>query len=587
MRKIIEIKDLKVSYHTYAGEVQPVRGVSFDINEGETIAIVGESGCGKSVTAKTIMGLITTPPGEIKENSEILLNGKNILKQTEKEWESYRGATCSMIFQDALSALNPTMNIGNQITENITNHFKISKAEAKKEALQMLEMVGIPDPSACLKKYPHELSGGMRQRVMIAMAIINHPDLIIADEPTTALDVTVQAQILNLLKKIHRDMGSSILFISHDLNVIKEVCQKVVVMYKGVIVERGDAKEVLKHPKHEYTRKLVASMPDQVRKSQNTKKLLEVQDLNVYYKENKKLFSSKDKRKHIIHGMSFDLYEGEILGVVGESGCGKSTLAKTIVGLNREYDGKLEMDHLKPQMVFQDPFSSLNPARKIGWILEEPLKLKGIKDKKQRKELVNQMLTEIGLDPSFANRYARELSGGQRQRISIGLSLMRGEKLIIADEPVSALDVTVQSQILRLLLKLHDEKNLTYMFISHDLNVVHHMCHRVIVMYLGRIVEMADVDELYDHPCHPYTRMLFDSILTDEEKETTDSVTVNEILPETVDGDGGCPFYGRCRYAGENCLSEVPTLTDIGTPGHPHLVRCERIAYGEKYTAAD
>ena len=382
-------------------------------------------------------------------------------------------------------------------------------------------------------------------------------------------------------------MGSSILFISHDLNVIKEVCQKVVVMYKGVIVERGDAKEVLKHPKHEYTRKLVASMPDQVRKSQNTKKLLEVQDLNVYYKENKKLFSSKDKRKHIIHDMSFDLYEGEILGVVGESGCGKSTLAKTIVGLNREYDGKLEMDHLKPQMVFQDPFSSLNPARKIGWILEEPLKLKGIKDKKQRKELVNQMLTEIGLDPSFANRYARELSGGQRQRISIGLSLMRGEKLIIADEPVSALDVTVQSQILRLLLKLHDEKNLTYMFISHDLNVVHHMCHRVIVMYLGRIVEMADVDELYDHPCHPYTRMLFDSILTDEEKETTDSVTVNEILPETVDGDGGCPFYGRCRYAGENCLREVPTLTDIGTPGHPHLVRCERIAYGEKYTAAD
>ena len=309
--------------------------------------------------------------------------------------------------------------------------------------------------------------------------------------------------------------------------------------------------------------------------------------MNVYYKENKKLFSSKDKRKHIIHDMSFDLYEGEILGVVGESGCGKSTLAKTIVGLNREYDGKLEMDHLKPQMVFQDPFSSLNPARKIGWILEEPLKLKGIKDKKQRKELVNQMLTEIGLDPSFANRYARELSGGQRQRISIGLSLMRGEKLIIADEPVSALDVTVQSQILRLLLKLHDEKNLTYMFISHDLNVVHHMCHRVIVMYLGRIVEMADVDELYDHPCHPYTRMLFDSILTDEEKETTDSVTVNEILPETVDGDGGCPFYGRCRYAGENCLREVPTLTDIGTPGHPHLVRCERIAYGEKYTAAD
>ena len=583
--KILQVKNLKTYFHTEAGLVKAVNEVSFDVEKGKTLGIVGESGCGKSITSLSIMGLVEKP-GNI-EGGEILFEGEDLLKKTEVQMRAIRGKKIAMIFQEPMTSLNPVMKIGTQVGESLKLHTDLDKEAIRGRVIEALASVGLRNPELLVDQYPHEISGGMRQRVMIAMAIINHPDLIIADEPTTALDVTVQAQILNLLKKIHRDMGSSILFISHDLNVIKEVCQKVVVMYKGVIVERGDAKEVLKHPKHEYTRKLVASMPDQVRKSQNTKKLLEVQDLNVYYKENKKLFASKDKRKHIIHDMSFDLYEGEILGVVGESGCGKSTLAKTIVGLNREYDGKLEMDHLKPQMVFQDPFSSLNPARKIGWILEEPLKLKGIKDKKQRKELVNQMLTEIGLDPSFANRYARELSGGQRQRISIGLSLMRGEKLIIADEPVSALDVTVQSQILRLLLKLHDEKNLTYMFISHDLNVVHHMCHRVIVMYLGRIVEMADVDELYDHPCHPYTRMLFDSILTDEEKETTDSVTVNEILPETVDGDGGCPFYGRCRYAGENCLSEVPTLTDIGTPGHPHLVRCERIAYGEKYTAAD
>ena len=329
--------------------------------------------------------------------------------------------------------------------------------------------------------------------------------------------------------------------------------------------------------------------------------VLEAQHVKKYFPIKGAFGKVKDNVK-AVDDVSLKLYKGETLGLVGETGCGKSTLGRTLLKLVEPTDGRIILrgtditkytekqmraERSEIQMVFQDPFSSLNPARKIGWILEEPLKLKGIKDKKQRKELVNQMLTEIGLDPSFANRYARELSGGQRQRISIGLSLMRGEKLIIADEPVSALDVTVQSQILRLLLKLHDEKNLTYMFISHDLNVVHHMCHRVIVMYLGRIVEMADVDELYDHPCHPYTRMLFDSILTDEEKETTDSVTVNEILPETVDGDGGCPFYGRCRYAGENCLSEVPTLTDIGTPGHPHLVRCERIAYGEKYTAAD
>ena len=583
---VLDIQQLHLSFPGFHGDVHALNNVSLQINRGEIVGLVGESGSGKSVTAMLIMRLLPTGSYCV-HRGQISLLGEDVLNAREKQLRQWRGARVAMIFQEPMTSLNPVMKIGAQVGESLKLHTDLDKEAIRGRVIEALASVGLRNPELLVDQYPHEISGGMRQRVMIAMAIINHPDLIIADEPTTALDVTVQAQILNLLKKIHRDTGSSILFISHDLNVIKEVCQKVVVMYKGVIVERGDAKEVLKHPKHEYTRKLVASMPDQVRKSQNTKKLLEVQDLNVYYKENKKLFSSKDKRKHIIHGMSFDLYEGEILGVVGESGCGKSTLAKTIVGLNREYDGKLEMDHLKPQMVFQDPFSSLNPARKIGWILEEPLKLKGIKDKKQRKELVNQMLTEIGLDPSFANRYARELSGGQRQRISIGLSLMRGEKLIIADEPVSALDVTVQSQILRLLLKLHDEKNLTYMFISHDLNVVHHMCHRVIVMYLGRIVEMADVDELYDHPCHPYTRMLFDSILTDEEKETTDSVTVNEILPETVDGDGGCPFYGRCRYAGENCLSEVPTLTDIGTPGHPHLVRCERIAYGEKYTAAD
>ena len=584
-KELLKIENLTIGFPTKSGIHTVVDHVNLEVGKGEIVGIVGESGSGKSMTSLAVMGLLSEE-AQVSEGS-IRLNGQELLGMSREERRKIQGRNMSMIFQEPMTSLNPVMKIGAQVGESLKLHTDLDKETIRKRVIETLASVGLRNPETLIDQYPHEISGGMRQRVMIAMAIINHPDLIIADEPTTALDVTVQAQILNLLKKIHKDTGSSILFISHDLNVIKEVCQKVVVMYKGVIVERGDAKEVLKHPKHEYTRKLVASMPDQVRKVQNTKKLLEVKDLNVYYKENKKLFSSKDKRKHIIHNMSFDLYEGEILGVVGESGCGKSTLAKTIVGLNREYDGKLEMDHLKPQMVFQDPFSSLNPARKIGWIMEEPLKLKGIKDKKQRKEMVDQMLTEIGLDPSFANRYARELSGGQRQRISIGLSLMRGEKLIIADEPVSALDVTVQSQILRLLLKLHDEKNLTYMFISHDLNVVHHMCHRVIVMYLGRIVEMADVDELYDHPCHPYTRMLFDSILTDEEKETTDSVTVNEILPETVDGDGGCPFYGRCRYAGENCLSEVPTLTDIGTPGHPHLVRCERIAYGEKYTAAD
>ena len=560
-KELLKIENLTIGFPTKSGIHTVVDHVNLEVGKGEIVGIVGESGSGKSMTSLAVMGLLSEE-AQVSEGS-IRLNGQELLGMSREERRKIQGRNMSMIFQEPMTSLNPVMKIGTQVGESLKLHTDLDKETIQKRVIETLASVGLRNPETLIDQYPHEISGGMRQRVMIAMAIINHPDLIIADEPTTALDVTVQAQILNLLKKIHRDTGSSILFISHDLNVIKEVCQKVVVMYKGVIVERGDAKEVLKHPKHEYTRKLVASMPDQVKKSQNTKKLLEVSNLNVY------------------------LYEGEILGVVGESGCGKSTLAKTIVGLNKEFDGKMEMDHLKPQMVFQDPFSSLNPARKIGWIMEEPLKLKGIKDKKQRKEMVDQMLVEIGLDPSFANRYARELSGGQRQRISIGLSLMRGEKLIIADEPVSALDVTVQSQILRLLLKLHDEKNLTYMFISHDLNVVHHMCHRVIVMYLGRIVEMADVDELYDHPCHPYTRMLFDSILTDEEKTATDCVTVNELLQDASENEGGCPFYHRCHYAGEKCMNDVTALTDIGTPGHPHYVRCERIEYGEKYTAAD
>ena len=584
-KELLKIDNLTIGFPSKDGMHTVVDHVNLTINKGEIVGIVGESGSGKSMTSLAIMGLLSED-ARVLEGS-VSLNGQDLLAMSREEKRKIQGKNMSMIFQEPMTSLNPVMKIGVQVGESLKLHTDLDKNTIRQKVIDALDSVGLMNPETLVDKYPHQLSGGMRQRVMIAMAIINHPDLIIADEPTTALDVTVQAQILNLLKKVHRDTGSSILFISHDLNVIKEVCQRVIVMYQGVIVEEGDVYQVLRHPKHDYTRKLVASMPDHVKKTEKSEVLMHVSDLNVYYKENKRLFSNKKELKHVVHNMSFDLYDGEILGVVGESGCGKSTLAKTIVGLNKEYDGTIRMDGLKPQMVFQDPFSSLNPAKKIGWIMEEPLKLKGMKNKQERRQLVCDMLEEIGLDASFANRYARELSGGQRQRISIGLALMRGEKLIIADEPVSALDVTVQSQILRLLLKLHEEKNLTYIFISHDLNIVRHMCHRVIVMYLGQIVEMADVEELYDHPCHPYTRMLFDSILTDEEKETTDSVTVNELLSTSGEQQGGCPFYRRCRYRNENCLHDAPALTDIGSAGHPHLVRCERIGYGEKYSAAD
>ena len=485
-KELLKIENLTIGFPTKSGIHTVVDHVNLEVGKGEIVGIVGESGSGKSMTSLAVMGLLSEE-AQVSEGS-IQLNGQELLGMSREERRKIQGKNMSMVFQEPMTSLNPVMKIGTQVGESLKLHTDLDKEAIRGRVIEALASVGLRNPELLVDQYPHEISGGMRQRVMIAMAIINHPDLIIADEPTTALDVTVQAQILNLLKKIHRDMGSSILFISHDLNVIKEVCQKVVVMYKGVIVERGDAKEVLKHPKHEYTRKLVASMPDQVRKSQNTKKLLEVQDLNVYYKENKKLFSSKDKRKHIIHDMSFDLYEGEILGVVGESGCGKSTLAKTIVGLNREYDGKLEMDHLKPQMVFQDPFSSLNPARKIGWILEEPLKLKGIKDKKQRKELVNQMLTEIGLDPSFANRYARELSGGQRQALTLLMATMNPPKLLLLDEHTAALDPGTAEKVLNLTSRIVEEHQLTCLMITHNMQSALELGNRILMMDSGDIV---------------------------------------------------------------------------------------------------
>ena len=510
-KELLKIENLTIGFPTKSGIHTVVDHVNLEVGKGEIVGIVGESGSGKSMTSLAVMGLLSEE-AQVSEGS-IQLNGQELLGMSREERRKIQGKNMSMVFQEPMTSLNPVMKIGTQVGESLKLHTDLDKEAIRGRVIEALASVGLRNPELLVDQYPHEISGGMRQRVMIAMAIINHPDLIIADEPTTALDVTVQAQILNLLKKIHRDMGSSILFISHDLNVIKEVCQKVVVMYKGVIVERGDAKEVLKHPKHEYTRKLVASMPDQVRKSQNTKKLLEVQDLNVYYKENKKLFSSKDKRKHIIHDMSFDLYEGEILGVVGESGCGKSTLAKTIVGLNREYDGKLEMDHLKPQMVFQDPMASLNPHKKIldtiamGLDAHHPHM-----DQKERVERVSKMMEMVGLNPAYMNRYPNQFSGGQRQRIGLGRALIMNPKLVIADEAISALDVSIQAQVVNLMKDIQKETNVAYLFIAHDLSMVRYISDRVGVMHKGHIVETGLTEEIFEHPVHPYTKSLLSAI---------------------------------------------------------------------------
>ena len=511
MDNLLEVKNLSFSFFENGVEQKILKNISFNVGKKEIVGIVGESGSGKSMTALSIMRLL--PENAQITDGEIMFEGQDLLKLSESEMQKIRGKDISMVFQEPMTSLNPVMKIGKQVAESLLLHTDLSRDAIDKKVLDALESVGLPDVNKLYHRYPYELSGGMRQRVMIAMAAICNPKLFIADEATTALDVTVQKQILKLIQRFHEMTGTSVLMISHDLNVIRSICDRVIVMYKGDIVETGEAKEVLTNPKHAYTKTLVASIPDNTNEGNKEKIVLKAEDIKLSFKEKGTAVYQKKREKEVLKGVSFEVYDGEILGVVGESGCGKSTLARVITGLYKHYDGKLSMTCKKPQMVFQDPFGSLNPSRRLGWILEEPLKLRGIKDKKERSRLVDEMLVEIGLDSSYKKRYAKELSGGQRQRISIGLALLTGSDFIVADEPVSALDVTVQGQILKLLLKMHEEKNLTMMFISHDLEVVRRVCTRVIVMYMGEIVEMADSEEIYTNPQHPYTKKLLAAAL--------------------------------------------------------------------------
>lgn len=568
--KLLEVKNLTIGFPGTDGMRVVVDHVNFSIGMGEIIGIVGESGSGKTMTVQTIMGL-KKPDAQIL-SGEILFNGEDLLKLSDEKLASIQGNDMSMVFQEPMTSLNPVKKIEWQVAESLRLHTSMSEEEMHQRVIEILANVGLPKPEELCQKYPHQLSGGMRQRVMIAMAMICWPKLLVCDEPTTALDVTVQAQILQLLRKIHDEANTSILFISHDLNVVKEVCQKVLVMYKGKIVEEGYTEEVLYHPKHEYTKHLVAAIPKNTQDMREEEMVVEAKNLNVYYSVKTKGMFGKKEQKHIVQNVDFHIRRGEILGLVGESGCGKSTLAKCIVGLNKNYTGTLNINEAHPQLVFQDPYSSLNPMKKIGWILEEPLKIHGMKDKSKRKALVEQMLEQVGLDASFADRYPSELSGGQRQRISIGGALILNSKFIVADEPVSALDVTVQSQVLNLLLDLHRAHHLTYLFISHDLNIVRHFCNRVIVMYLGEIVEEAEVEEIYEDPKHPYTQLLFHSILTDERK-------LQKIVDsEQNRGDAeseGCPFYHRCTSRCEICATKRPQRVNLNPDGQtPHWVKC-------------
>ncbi|MFJ7969966.1 dipeptide ABC transporter ATP-binding protein [Psychrobacillus sp. NPDC096389] len=533
METVLKVNDLSVSFLTSDKEFEAVQGVSFEVKKGETLGIVGESGSGKSVTARSIMRLLPSPPSYMK-NGDIEFLGESLVHKTEKEMENIRGRDISMIFQDPMTSLNPTIRIGKQIAESLIKHQKLSKKEAKKQTIELLKLVGIKNSEERFNQYPHEFSGGMRQRAMIAIALACRPALLIADEPTTALDVTIQAQILNLMKDMQKRFGTSIILITHDLGVVAGMCDRVAVMKDGKIVETGTTEEIFESPKHTYTKRLLNALPRLDEKKKPKRPSLRSHDIE----EGKPLLDVKSLKQHFqvgkgnvlkaVDNISFFIKPGETLGLVGESGSGKSTTGRAILRLHEPTDGdilyqgmainRLNKDELKTmrrhmQMIFQDPYSSLNPRFKVLDIIGQALDIHRLsKTKEERKQRVEELLVMVGLEPSHAMRYPHEFSGGQRQRIGIARALAVEPDFIVCDEPLSALDVSIQSQIVELLEDLQHRLGLTYLFIAHDLSMVKHISDRVAVMYAGKIVELAESEELYANPQHPYTKSLLSAI---------------------------------------------------------------------------
>ncbi len=524
VKPLLSVKDLEIGFGLRKQATPVVHKISFDIMQGEIIGIVGESGSGKSVSALSLVGLLAAE-GKIL-NGDICFDGRMLNQMSEKELKEIRGNEISYVFQEPMSSLNPVLTIGYQMEEMLLLHEKLEKEERKKRIITMFNKVGLRDSEGLLELYPHQLSGGMRQRVMIAMAMICKPRLLIADEPTTALDVTVQAKVLKLLKKLNQEHQTTIILISHDLAVIKSICSRVFVMYQGNIVERGTVHDIFTNPQKGYTKRLLEAsllvhtlqeqhFIDQYEKMGDLKDSIsiKVENLCVSYEEKRERLFGKRGKKEVVHGVSFTMKKGEILGIVGESGCGKSSMAKAIAGLNTNVTGYVKLTCNHPQMVFQDPYSSLNPSKKIGWLLEEPLKLSKKFTREERKTKVYAMLERVGLSNEYADRYPENLSGGQRQRVAIAMAIILNQEFIILDEPVSALDVTVQEQILKLLLDLRQEYELTYLFISHDMGVIRKICDRVGVMYQGKLIELRETKELFEAPQEEYTKKLLNAVL--------------------------------------------------------------------------